>query len=535
MARTVLLADDSVTAQNMGRRILTDAGYEVITVNNGSAALKKIHENRPDLIVLDVYMPGYGGLEVCQRIKESDATMKIPVLLTVGKMEPFKIEEAKRVRADGHIIKPFDASELLAALTRLEDRIVPQSENGRGRQAKAEPKKLTRRRFDEIADDEDEANSTRISYLEETKKRQAQKGSDKEERVINSPVIDPAATRHSELTGQPSADEVSEDAVTFASGPIYKPEPWAEPKAAPEFPIEKPSVFEQPIETFSEAVAASRPEQQEIKSEPGLESDARPGLPYVSEAATPEEAPGSESITASNETQEVAEPPKPEQAPHWVAENVAVTAEEASRSLDEEMRQAQEPEQVAEQQIQEAAHESKEASTTLEAPPEVASQFESQSSETQEQVPREQTAPETDSSGAAFAAAASTAGASYSTEAVASTPEPEPAVGSEAAAAWENWQRIRDSVVNQHVSDAVAQLEQGTSVPVAENQSEAQAPEPAPASPSPDSPTAQSSAETAPQPVSGHDALSSIVDNVLAELKPRLLAEIAKQLSADKK
>ncbi|HEV2697596.1 MAG TPA: response regulator, partial [Terriglobales bacterium] len=101
MARTVLLADDSVTAQNMGRRILIDAGYEVITVNNGSAALKKIHESRPDLIVLDVYMPGYGGLEVCQRVKESSETTRIPVLLTVGKMEPFKPEEARRVRADG--------------------------------------------------------------------------------------------------------------------------------------------------------------------------------------------------------------------------------------------------------------------------------------------------------------------------------------------------------------------------------------------------------------------------------------------------
>ena len=105
MARTVLLADDSVTAQNMGRRILTDAGYDVITVNNGSAALKKIHENHPDLIVLDVYMPGYGGLEVCQRLKESGETMRIPVLLSVGKMEPFKADEAKRVRADAHIVK----------------------------------------------------------------------------------------------------------------------------------------------------------------------------------------------------------------------------------------------------------------------------------------------------------------------------------------------------------------------------------------------------------------------------------------------
>ena len=56
--------------------------------------------------------------------------MKIPVLLTVG-TEPFKVDEVKRVHADGHIIKPFDASELLSALTKLEDKIVP-SENARG-------------------------------------------------------------------------------------------------------------------------------------------------------------------------------------------------------------------------------------------------------------------------------------------------------------------------------------------------------------------------------------------------------------------
>ena len=83
MARRILLADDSVTAQNMGRRILADAGYEVVTVNNGSAALKKIAENKPDIIVLDVYMPGYGGLEVCQRVKQAPDTARIPVLLTV--------------------------------------------------------------------------------------------------------------------------------------------------------------------------------------------------------------------------------------------------------------------------------------------------------------------------------------------------------------------------------------------------------------------------------------------------------------------
>jgi CheY-like chemotaxis protein len=138
LARKILLADDSVTAQNMGRKILLDAGYEVIAVNNGSAALKKIAELKPDLAILDVYMPGYSGLEVCQRLKESPETAWIPVLLTVGKLEPFKPEEAKRVRAEDYIVKPFEASELLSALAKLEDKVVPRAEASKpGRFARA--------------------------------------------------------------------------------------------------------------------------------------------------------------------------------------------------------------------------------------------------------------------------------------------------------------------------------------------------------------------------------------------------------------
>jgi len=138
LARKILLADDSVTAQNMGRKILADAGYEVIAVNNGSAALKKIAELKPDLVILDVYMPGYSGLEVCQRLKESPESERIPVLLSVGKLEPFKPEEAQRVRADGYIVKPFEASELLSALAKLEDKVVPRSEPSKpGRFARA--------------------------------------------------------------------------------------------------------------------------------------------------------------------------------------------------------------------------------------------------------------------------------------------------------------------------------------------------------------------------------------------------------------
>jgi len=83
-------------------------------------------------------MPGYSGLEVCQRLKESPETARIPVLLTVGKLEPFKPEEAQRVRAEGYIVKPFEASELLSALSKLEDKIVPRSETSKsGRFARA--------------------------------------------------------------------------------------------------------------------------------------------------------------------------------------------------------------------------------------------------------------------------------------------------------------------------------------------------------------------------------------------------------------
>ena len=174
-----MLADDSVTAQNMGRKILADAGYEVITVNNGSAALKKIAELKPDLIVLDVYMPGYSGLEVCQRLKESQETSRYPVLLTVGKLEPFKPEEAKRVRADGFIVKPFEASELLSALSKLEDKIVPRQETSKpGRFARVSTA-IEEGRYDKtVAVEEDTGWKNRIAFPAKKKEKVAEEDAD---------------------------------------------------------------------------------------------------------------------------------------------------------------------------------------------------------------------------------------------------------------------------------------------------------------------------------------------------------------------
>jgi CheY-like chemotaxis protein len=180
LARKILLADDSVTAQNMGRKILADAGYEVLTVNNGSAALKKIAELKPDLVILDVYMPGYSGLEVCQRLKEAQETSRLPVLLTVGKLEPFKAEEAKRVRADSFIVKPFEASELLGAISKLEDKIVPRAEASKpGRLARATAA-IEEGRYDKntSASESDSGWKNRISFPHQKNEKTGRKDSD---------------------------------------------------------------------------------------------------------------------------------------------------------------------------------------------------------------------------------------------------------------------------------------------------------------------------------------------------------------------
>ena len=217
MARKILLADDSVTAQNMGRKILADAGYEVITVNNGSAALKKIAELKPDLIVLDVYMPGYSGLEVCQRLKEAQETSRVPVLLTVGKLEPFKPEEAKRARADGFIVKPFEASELLSALSKLEDKIVPRPEASKpGRFARVSAS-IEEGRYDKtVAIEEDMGWKDRIGFPSK-KKGKAAKEEEDESEIYNSMNKDLRTVVERKSTEKPHEAKAEETRVDLGA------------------------------------------------------------------------------------------------------------------------------------------------------------------------------------------------------------------------------------------------------------------------------------------------------------------------------
>jgi CheY-like chemotaxis protein len=113
----ILLADDSPHAQRMGERILRDEGHEVITVSDGLVAMLRLKDAQPDLIIADISMPEVSGYELCAYVKNNGGT---PVFLTAGAVEPVDESEVTRVRADGVLKKPFEASLLLEAIGRFD-------------------------------------------------------------------------------------------------------------------------------------------------------------------------------------------------------------------------------------------------------------------------------------------------------------------------------------------------------------------------------------------------------------------------------
>ena len=113
MARIVLVADDSPTIQKRALGILKGAGFEVETVSNGVAAIKRLAVLRPTVILADVSMPGRDGYEVCEFVKKSAELSEVPVLLVASDMEPYDDARGAQVRADGIITKPFEAQELI--------------------------------------------------------------------------------------------------------------------------------------------------------------------------------------------------------------------------------------------------------------------------------------------------------------------------------------------------------------------------------------------------------------------------------------
>src|SRR5882757_853421 len=103
----ILVADDNSNIQKMVGLALKDQGIDVIAVGNGEAAVRKISDVRPDLVLADVFMPVRNGYEVCKYVKDDSSLAHIPVILLVGAFDPLDEQEAQRVGADGVLKKPF--------------------------------------------------------------------------------------------------------------------------------------------------------------------------------------------------------------------------------------------------------------------------------------------------------------------------------------------------------------------------------------------------------------------------------------------
>jgi CheY-like chemotaxis protein len=138
----ILVADDNSNIQKMVVLALKDQGIDVVAVGNGEAAVRKISDVHPDLVLADVFMPVRNGYEVCQFVKTDPALAHIPVILLVGAFDPLDEQEAQRVGADGVLKKPFVPADPLISMVKSALQRAEVAHGNTGRAKVAEPEAL---------------------------------------------------------------------------------------------------------------------------------------------------------------------------------------------------------------------------------------------------------------------------------------------------------------------------------------------------------------------------------------------------------
>ncbi len=116
---TILVADDDELNRTLFDELLTSAGYKVSTVPDGATALQEFKRARPDLMVLDVMMPGLNGFQVCEQIKQNPDTCLTPVILVTGLSAKEDRVNGIKAGADDFLTRPVDQAELLARVRSL--------------------------------------------------------------------------------------------------------------------------------------------------------------------------------------------------------------------------------------------------------------------------------------------------------------------------------------------------------------------------------------------------------------------------------
>ncbi len=119
MKKRILLTDDEPNIVLVVTKRLEIQGYEVLIARDGEEALKKARELKPDLVLLDIMLPGVDGLNVCRILKADEATRNIPVVLFSARAQTWDKEAGREFGANAYVEKPFQPEELLTTIEKL--------------------------------------------------------------------------------------------------------------------------------------------------------------------------------------------------------------------------------------------------------------------------------------------------------------------------------------------------------------------------------------------------------------------------------
>jgi DNA-binding response OmpR family regulator len=125
MASRVLVVEDEPDIRDLLVFHLTREGYQVATTGNGLDALREVTAGRPDLLVLDLMLPGLDGLEVCRRLRKDAATAALPIIMLTAKGDEVDRVVGLELGADDYIVKPFSPKEVLARVRAVLRRTQP--------------------------------------------------------------------------------------------------------------------------------------------------------------------------------------------------------------------------------------------------------------------------------------------------------------------------------------------------------------------------------------------------------------------------
>ena len=110
MEHKILVVDDELEIRNLLSQFLTEEGYEVILASNGEEAIELAERENPQVILLDILMPGIDGIETCKRLKAKEETRFIPVIMATALWDTYT--EAIDAGAEDFVTKPFNLAEL---------------------------------------------------------------------------------------------------------------------------------------------------------------------------------------------------------------------------------------------------------------------------------------------------------------------------------------------------------------------------------------------------------------------------------------